>query len=85
MKARKLHDLATGAVYGTTKVITNPRCGCGKQGYTSKKVAKMHAAIARRDFGEPIIAYRCTAPRAHWWHIGHPPGWHYQQHRSEAS
>lgn len=82
MRARKLHDHSTGAVYGTTKVILNPRCGCGKQGYTSRKVALEKAAIARRETDEPIQAYRCTRG-GHCWHLGHPPGWRAQQ--AEAS
>jgi hypothetical protein len=80
MRARKLHDHATGSVYGTTKTIRDTPCG--KQGYTSRKVALERAAIARRETGEPIQAYKCTSCHLH--HIGHPPGWRAQQ-QSEAS
>lgn len=82
MKARKLHDLATGAVYGTTKVID--RTPCGKQGYTSRKVALERAAIERQASGLPLAAYKCT-DGCHVWHIGTPSGYRYRQHRSEAS
>lgn len=60
-----------GVVRGRTKIITTTPCG--KQGYTSRKVAKNRAAIARAETGEPIHAYRCAG--CHCWHIGHPPGW----------
>lgn len=66
-----------GRVFGTSKVIRDAPCTCGKQGYTSRKVALEYAAIARRDYGEPIHAYRCTRG-GHCWHLGHPPGWRSQ-------
>lgn len=74
---------ATGTVHGTSKVVYNPPCGCGKFGYTGRKVALHAAAIARRDTGEPIDAYKCTRGGS-CWHIGHPPGWR-QQQEAEAS
>lgn len=74
---------AAGTVHGTSKVVYNPPCGCGKFGYTGRKVALHAAAIARRDTGEPIDAYRCVKRGSHVWHIGHPPGWRQQQ--AEAS
>ena len=79
MRARKVRG--DHGVYGTSKVLIEPPCGCGKYGYTGRKIAKNAAAIARRDTGEPIYAYRCTRG-GHVWHIGHPRGWHTQKRRA---
>lgn len=49
------------------------RCGCGKQTYSSKKLAKAVAKAQSRATGEPIEAFHCF--RAHGYHLGHPPGW----------
>lgn len=46
---------------------------CGKQGYSSRKLAKSTAAIQSRNTGETLTAYHCTRG-CHCWHIGHPPG-----------
>lgn len=46
---------------------------CGKQGYSSRKLAKSTAKIQAKATGEDLQAYHC--PRGcHCWHIGHPPG-----------
>lgn len=47
---------------------------CGKQAYSSRKLAKGRAATQAKATGEPIEAYKCTAG-CHCWHIGHPRGW----------
>ncbi len=70
MRSRRVRD-GDGVVRGRTKIIT--QTACGKQGYTSRKVAKNRAAIARHETGEPIHAYKCVACHLH--HIGHPLGW----------
>lgn len=61
-----------------TRVLT--RTACGKNGYTTKKLAKQVAAMQRKDSGEPIFAYRCPHG-CHVWHIGHPPGWRRNRER----
>lgn len=65
-------------------VVANPETGevvrskvlrrtpCGKQGYSSRKIAAGRAAIVRRDHGEAVHHYHCRD--CHCWHIGHPPG-----------
>lgn len=47
------------------------RTDCGKQGYTSKKLAKATAKAQSRFTGETIHPYHCFG--CHCWHIGHPP------------
>jgi hypothetical protein len=64
--------MATGKVT-RTKVIDRPPCGCAKQGYTSRKLAKTNAAIASRETGDLIEAYKCREG-GHCWHIGHALG-----------
>lgn len=54
-----------------SKVIEHTRCG--KQGYTSRKIALGRAAVEARESGEDIRAYKCTAG-CHLYHLGHPPG-----------
>ena len=50
--------------------VRSIRTLCGKQGYSSKKVALAKAKASARDTGEDIRAYRC--PRGcHAWHLGH--------------
>lgn len=67
--ARKVND--AGKVHKLRR--SKPRrCWCQKLAYSSRKDALNQAAIARRDSGEDIRAYKC--PYGHCWHIGHPPG-----------
>lgn len=85
MRSRRLRT-SDGVVVGRTKILR--QTPCGKQGYTSRKLALHAAAIARNETGEPIHAYRCSVG-CHCWHLGHPPGWRQEQARlaaeSEAS
>lgn len=46
---------------------------CGKQGYSSKKMAKASAVHSARMTGDDIRAYKCDG--CHCWHIGHTPWW----------
>lgn len=70
MKARRLVSAETGKVRAV-KVVPSRRCG--KLAYSSKKLALSQAAIARRETGERIEAYKCRNG-CHCWHLGHPPG-----------
>lgn len=63
------HD--TGEV---TRTPIRRQTPCGKQGYSSKKIAKYHANVQRKATGEDIEAYRCWKPGCHCWHLGHRPG-----------
>ncbi len=63
-----------------SKVV--PHTPCGKAGYTSRKIAASAAARVRRETGEPVEHYHCGA--CHLAHVGHPPGWVYEQHKREA-
>lgn len=51
--------------------VTKSRCG--KNAYTSRKLALSAAAIARKTTGEDIRAYKCPYG-CHAWHQGHPAG-----------
>lgn len=53
-----------------SKVIR--RTTCGKQGYTSKKLAKATAIQQSKMSGESIEAYHCLG--CHAYHLGHVPG-----------
>ena len=48
--------------------------GCGKLGYSSRKIAASAAANSRRTTGEDIRPYKCPHG-CHCWHIGHHPWW----------
>lgn len=61
-------DVQSGVVERTTVLRTS---ACGKQAYTSKKVAKAHAKAQRRT-GENVESYHCFA--CHCYHLGHVPG-----------
>lgn len=66
----------TRVANGTGKVTRSKvveRTPCGKQGYSSKKLAKTNAAISARETGDLIEAYKCRAG-CHCWHIGHMQG-----------
>lgn len=79
MRSRRIRT-SDGVIVGRTKVLK--RTPCGKNGYTSRKLALAAAAAARRATGEPIDAYKCT--RCHLHHIGHPPGWRAAQARNAS-
>ena len=64
-------DPVTGAVV-RSKVQRTSRCG--KQSYSSMKVAKATAKAQTRLSGEFIEAYHCFG--CHAAHIGHPPKAH---------
>lgn len=64
------HVDQTGYVHRSKTITHTP---CGKQGYTSRKLAATAAAISRRASGQNIRPYRCDG--CHCWHIGHPPWW----------
>lgn len=69
MRSRK-HPDEEGRI-SRSKTVANT--GCGKRGYTSRKVAAQVAARQRKQSGELIEYYRCK--RCHVFHIGHPRGW----------
>lgn len=59
----------TGVIVRTT---VQRRTRCGKQGYSSRKVAAATAKAESRRSGETIHAYHCGT--CHAFHIGHPIG-----------
>jgi hypothetical protein len=59
-----------GKVSRSKIAATSP---CGKQAYSSKKVAKQRAVFSSKMTGETIEAYKCKRG-CHAWHLGHPPG-----------
>lgn len=69
MKARKIRAQGDGSVH-TVKMVMSSRCG--KNGYSSRKLALHAAAMARKIAGENVHVYKCGP--CHCWHIGHPPG-----------
>jgi hypothetical protein len=63
----------TGQVERTKVSRTGSRsCRCGKQAYTSKKLAKAVAVAQSKASGDQIEAYHCYI--GHCFHIGHVPG-----------
>lgn len=65
-------DPITGNVQRTKVSRVGSRtCRCGKQAYTSKKLAKAVAATQTKASGAFIEAYHCYT--GHCYHIGHPP------------
>lgn len=80
MRTRRHHS--EGALVAKSKTI--PLTGCGKAGYTSRKIAAAQAAKVRRETGEPVEVYHC-GEGCHCFHLGHPSGWSYQQHKARAS
>lgn len=79
MRPRTIVDYATGQV-SRTKILE--RTPCGKQGYTSRKLAATKAKRSSKETGERIEAYRCE--RCHVWHIGHPPGYSVERYRRQV-
>lgn len=65
-------DWETGRVSRSKVNRQGSSCSCGKQAYTSKKIAKATAKAQSRATGEDIEAYHCYA--GHCFHIGHRPG-----------
>lgn len=80
MRTRRFHD-ADGSIITKSKIVTET--ACGKRGYTSRKIAAAMAARVRRETGEPMQVYHCTDV-CHAFHIGHPPGWAFEQHKRQA-
>lgn len=70
MRPRTGIDPATGRVQ-RSKIVRTSRCG--KQSYSSPKIAKAKAKASSKMSGEHIEAYHCIKPGCHAWHIGHPP------------
>lgn len=71
MRARIVTDV-NGRVHRQHTIAHSP---CGKQAYTSRKLAATAAAQARKATdGDDIRAYRCI-DGCHCWHIGHRPWW----------
>lgn len=68
-----------GKVY-RQRILKRGRCGCPKQAYATKKLAKERAVFETKATGETIEAYHCQ--QGHCWHIGHPPG--YGRARAQA-
>lgn len=77
-------DPVTGAVLRSKVQRTgSATCKCGKQGYSSKKLAKATAANQSRETGERIEAYHCFG--GHCYHIGHPPKpYDFEAHRAAS-
>jgi hypothetical protein len=69
----KLTDRGTGNRPKVERSKIAEQTPCRKQGYSSRKMALERAAVARRETGEEIEAYKCRNG-CHCWHIGHPPG-----------
>lgn len=80
MRTRRHHH-SDGTLAAKSKVI--PHTPCGKAGYTTRKIAAAAAARVRRETGEPVEVYHCDEG-CHAFHIGHPPGWHFEQHKQQA-
>lgn len=81
MRPRTVVDTNTGRVRRTPVVRDTP---CGKNGYTSRKLAAAVAKRASKQTGETIEAYRCPHG-CHVWHVGHPPGYARMRRMREAS
>ena len=77
MKPRTIVDFATGKVTRSMLISNTP---CGKNGYTSRKLAASVAKRSSKETGDHIEAYRCKNG-CHCWHIGHPPGYSLQRLR----
>lgn len=71
MRPHTITDPETGRVSRSKVKRQGSSCRCGKQAYTSKKIAKATAKAQTRATGELIEAYHCYA--GHCFHIGHPP------------
>jgi hypothetical protein len=68
---RPVKRFADGRMISKSKVADRSRCG--KQAYSSRKIAKQRAAFSSKMTGEKIEAYKCRNG-CHAWHLGHPPG-----------
>jgi hypothetical protein len=79
MRTRRHHS--EGALVAKSKIV--PLTPCGKAGYTNRKIAAQAAAKVRRETGEPVEPYHCDEG-CHCLHIGHPPGWAFEQHKRQA-
>jgi hypothetical protein len=81
VKPRTIVDVATGKVTRTQLI---PHTPCGKNGYTTRKIAAAVAKRASKETGDTIEAYRCKRG-CHCWHIGHPPGYSLTRHREQQT
>lgn len=78
MRTKRHHS--EGVLVAKSKIVTHT--ACGKRGYTTRKVAAQFAARSRKASGEPIEPYHCTS--CHLFHLGHPPGWRFAQHKRQT-